>query len=424
MDYVQFINAEKLDEEYLRISTNDAGLVDARRFTWLSRNMKNRVLSHSHKLVDAELEGKTLLSSTFDIELECYVTARDLMVIKACRTSSSRFNYKRLDLFRLTDQQREAFLMGAAMIGFANLAEHGEKCRHLCDALEANLAHKKNWTSVTPEAADEIADAWVKRLARQKLETAGTFEVVEELDGGLTLVKLLDQDAYKAEGALMHHCVATYWGGRSSIYSLREGTTRLVTIEIDAEGQIVQARGPSNAAPTEDQAKVLAGVYERHGWKPRPRISFGDIRGLHNGALRADVMLHGPRGDQGFVGVANPYPSLLADMRNAPTIHLAEGLYVLDVLTVRDRHIDTTFQVIGQESNVEWAHGNVRVTATVHGAVRCHALGEARVVRHGVEALLTDLEIFAQMEDTREPYRSRLTFEIPAHQMQRFYQGN
>ena len=427
MDYVQFIHADKLDEEYVRIYTNEEGMVDDRRFNWLCRNMKNHVLAHSRKTIDAAFDDKVLLSTAFGIELESYITAREMLLLRASMPVSGRITFKRLDLFQLTDAQREAYLMGSAMIGFSNLREHGEKCRHLCDALEANLAHKKNWTSVTPEAADELADAWVKRLARQKLETTGAFGIVEELEGGLTLVKLLDEDAYKAEGALMHHCVASYWGGRSTIYSLREGTTRLVTIEINAYDEIVQARGPANAPPTDEQAKVLAGIYERHGWKKQAILGFRGLRGLRLDDIEG---IRGPRGLQGFVGRVEA-PSIhrhgFGEVFNAPQmIHLAEGVYVLDALTVRSNDIEVTYQVVAQESTVEWVHGRVRVTATVHGAVRVNGLdlGGTRIVRHGVEALLTNLEIIAHMEDLREPHRSRLTFEIPAHELQRFYQGN
>jgi len=57
-----------------------------------------------------------------------------------------------------------------------------------------------------------------------------------------------------AEGAELHHCVATYQGwivhGRSAIFSLRKEGVRRITVEVRlAEATIVQARGHGNRFP-------------------------------------------------------------------------------------------------------------------------------------------------------------------------------
>ena len=54
--------------------------------------------------------------------------------------------------------------------------------------------------------------------------------------GGLSFVALQTGKALQAEGAAMHHCVASYWAnvveGKSRIYSIRENGSRVATLEL------------------------------------------------------------------------------------------------------------------------------------------------------------------------------------------------
>ena len=54
--------------------------------------------------------------------------------------------------------------------------------------------------------------------------------------GGLSFVALQTGKALHAEGAAMHHCVASYWEnvveGKSRIYSIRENGSRVATLEL------------------------------------------------------------------------------------------------------------------------------------------------------------------------------------------------
>ena len=65
--------------------------------------------------------------------------------------------------------------------------------------------------------------------------------------GGLSFVALQTGKALRAEGAAMHHCVATYWrnvvDGKSRIYSIRENGSRVATLEVT--GQLTQYKGPN-----------------------------------------------------------------------------------------------------------------------------------------------------------------------------------
>ena len=63
--------------------------------------------------------------------------------------------------------------------------------------------------------------------------------------GGLSFVALQTGKALHAEGAAMHHCVASYWqnvvDGKSRIYSIRENGSRVATLEVT--GRLTQYKG-------------------------------------------------------------------------------------------------------------------------------------------------------------------------------------
>ena len=67
--------------------------------------------------------------------------------------------------------------------------------------------------------------------------------------GGLSFVALQTGKAVHAEGAAMHHCLASYWEnvaeGKSRIYSIRENGSRVATLEVT--GQLTQYKGRNDA---------------------------------------------------------------------------------------------------------------------------------------------------------------------------------
>jgi hypothetical protein len=68
--------------------------------------------------------------------------------------------------------------------------------------------------------------------------------------------------ALAEESQAMHHCVTLYAyrcaQGQSAIFSLRAAGERRITIELDALGRIVQARGACNRAATGEEQAVMA----------------------------------------------------------------------------------------------------------------------------------------------------------------------
>jgi hypothetical protein len=125
--------------------------------------------------------------------------------------------------------------------------------------------------------------------------------------GGLSFVALQTGKTLRAEGAAMHHCVASYWQnvvkGRSRIYSIRENGRRVATLEVT--GQLTQYRGPNatltasvtgigqrsryqvsqlvgarNSRPAPELAKVVGTFVEEINNRVRIATTVGAIGGL------------------------------------------------------------------------------------------------------------------------------------------------
>ncbi len=137
--------------------------------------------------------------------------------------------------------------------------------RHMADFVRA---HSDTFNQVwTRERARAEEQKWHEELAVAEADL-GLTEVVERtgvpLDtvidyaplpllwefGGLSFVALQAGKALRAEGAAMHHCVASYWrnvvNGKSRIYSILDNGSRVATLEVT--GRLIQYKGPDAAA--------------------------------------------------------------------------------------------------------------------------------------------------------------------------------
>lgn len=108
---------------------------------------------------------------------------------------------------------------------------------HWVDYLKS-LQPKAQLRMTVPDLLNQVY-AWDRKIAKQKFteRLESSFAEVECRALAKTeycIVRLLNHDAYKYEGAVMKHCVATYWGDSSIIWSFRKrGSIKpLVTIEI------------------------------------------------------------------------------------------------------------------------------------------------------------------------------------------------
>jgi hypothetical protein len=99
--------------------------------------------------------------------------------------------------------------------------------------------------------------------------------------GGLSFVALQTEKALHAEGAAMHHCVASYWEnvveGESRIYSIRENRSRVATLEVT--GPLIQYKGSRSALP----ASV-------RGIGQRSRYQVGQLVGARNSRPAPEVV--------------------------------------------------------------------------------------------------------------------------------------
>ena len=94
--------------------------------------------------------------------------------------------------------------------------------------------------------------------------------------GGLSFVALQTGKALHAEGAAMHHCVASYWqnvvNGKSRIYSILENGNRVATLELSnrlinyrwgtSRYQVRQLVGTCNSRPAPEVAKAVGTFVE------------------------------------------------------------------------------------------------------------------------------------------------------------------
>lgn len=122
---------------------------------------------------------------------------------------------------------------------------------------------------------DTIAQSkeWLNRLNRRNKEyenyqeTSEDIQIVQQLNN-FYWVKLLSEQAYKREGFLMGHCVASYSvRGDSTILSLRDHKNKPhCTIEV-CKGTIVQVKGKQNTMVIPKYQKILRDFVKSCGFK-------------------------------------------------------------------------------------------------------------------------------------------------------------
>jgi hypothetical protein len=99
-----------------------------------------------------------------------------------------------------------------------------EEVEHIIDFLASDAAPKRI-AKMSYEQAKVAAENWLKaqikkgsEIQESKLDT----ETVLDFGDGFKIVKLIGENAYKREGFLMKHCVASYYKKAIEVYSLRD----------------------------------------------------------------------------------------------------------------------------------------------------------------------------------------------------------
>ncbi len=100
------------------------------------------------------------------------------------------------------------------------------------------------------ESAKKNTGKWSKALSKKGRgikEKPEDTEVVLDFEDGFKIVKLVGKNAFEREGAIMGHCVASYYGKEKEIYSLRDkNNVPHCTMEKD---QQIKGRGNGDIHP-------------------------------------------------------------------------------------------------------------------------------------------------------------------------------
>lgn len=278
---------------------------------WLNRNLRN----HLQRKISEGLTGTSgsigVSRATNCVGLAHHVglTPRDAMLHTNRGMSIS---YRTLDMYGIDAKLRQHYEYGGILYAWdeATFAEHRQQLDHLYEAMVATQK-RPDFSVITVEQAHKIAEDWVAELNRRAVESGGTTEVKwswtarctsptivtdENFDKPPTEKEtteqwevhlLLDQPAYQAEGQSMAHCVATYWGKKCKIYSLRCDGVRKATLEINDDnlsysgGKTVctQIRGERNARPEQHVLDIANRFLEHINCTKPSAITTGLLQG-------------------------------------------------------------------------------------------------------------------------------------------------
>jgi PcfJ-like protein len=125
--------------------------------------------------------------------------------------------------------------------------------RTAASALTDATDYARQRRAPTPRWANGVAITWPRHRADWSLDAVEGRWLVRELCTGEELVE---------ESMALHHCVSGYAyrcaQGASQIYSLSRDDVRVLTIELDAAGRVVQVRGAANRSPTARERDLVA----------------------------------------------------------------------------------------------------------------------------------------------------------------------
>lgn len=302
---------------------------DPRWMEWLTRNVCNSI----DRICDLDLStvrmssafGRTstinsTLFGTYGINVQLALLPRDALA------SPIRDGVHIIDPYKLNDVDRNHYSMGGVLLALAPIGvEHRSKMEHLRDALVAVHGKLSSWSRISVEDAVRTAEKWVQMLNKQKLESGGTVSKVwsttryqalpvsntepltsdsklETIKTDFEIVSLDDEWAFKSEGRLMSHCVASYWprisaDPSSKILSLRDAVTgeRYVTVEVKGQ-KILQEQAKGNTTPDDLCRIVLDRFYSERGLTREVNFiaPFNMANAIQANNIQANYAVHTP----------------------------------------------------------------------------------------------------------------------------------
>lgn len=129
--------------------------------------------------------------------------------------------------------------------------ENQSEIEHIIDFLNSDKAPRRLQKMSYAEAR-EASKRWLKTLIKQGADLEEVedvdYDVIIDFKDGFKLVKLKSELAFKREGFLMGHCVASYFNKDGSVYSLRDSRDMPhATLEIpENRDTIYQCKGKGN----------------------------------------------------------------------------------------------------------------------------------------------------------------------------------
>jgi hypothetical protein len=127
--------------------------------------------------------------------------------------------------------------------------ENQTEIEHILDYM-ASDKRPKRISKMSYDHAKSNTEKWNAALIKKGMhinETDSDIEVIKDFKDGFKIVKLIGENAYKREGFLMRHCVASYYGNGDIIYSLRDSDNiPHCTME---EGEQIKGKGNGSINP-------------------------------------------------------------------------------------------------------------------------------------------------------------------------------
>lgn len=131
--------------------------------------------------------------------------------------------------------------------------ENQSEIEHIIDFLQSDMApvRLRKMSYVQAKTSAEKWNNLLKKRGATIQETESDVKTFIKLTSGYRFVQLLGENAFKREGALMSHCVSSYFGKTNTkVYSLRDPQNNPhCTIEVVGNNdQIQQIKGKGNGS--------------------------------------------------------------------------------------------------------------------------------------------------------------------------------
>ena len=157
-----------------------------------------------------------------------------------------------------------------------------QEVEHIIDFFLSDKAPKR-FVRMSYKNAKQKAHDWVEVMNKKGAEIEEgqeDTEVVLDFGDGFKFVRLIGENAYKREGVLMRHCVASYYGRDVEVYSLRDAKNRPhCTIEKD-----IQIKGKGNGSICPKYIDYVIRFLEWTGMRIRPsemaNLGYKDANGI------------------------------------------------------------------------------------------------------------------------------------------------